>query len=171
MSQLGVREQTGFNADSTALVEGVFHYGWTTLLRFHMGLSQHVCGREFHFWELVPASVKCLVYWHKTGWTEVNDEDGWAQRSWPFDLCFVTLRLSAVSRDSSQLGMNSIGAATSWVLCTEQLLYMQSNVQGYHIQWLLGHFLSASRCQVNFFCDILLIRGETYRDRSRRDEE
>lgn len=165
MSQFGVREQTGFNADSIALVEGIFPYRWTTLLRFHVGLSQHVCGRGFHFWELVPASVECLVCWLKTGRTEVNDEDGWAQRSWPFDLCFLRLRLPALFLYSSRLGMNSIGAATSRVLWTEQVLYMQSNVEGYHIQWLLDHFLSASRCQFDFFCDLLLICGETYRGR------
>lgn len=165
MSQFGVREQTGFNADSIALVEGIFPYRWTTLLRFHVGLSQHVCGRGFHFWELVPASVECLVCWLKTGRTEVNDEDGWAQRSWPFDLCFLRLRLPGVFLYSSLLGMNSIGAATSRVLWTEQVLYMQSNVEGYHIQWLLDYFLSASRCQFDFFCDLLLICGETYRGR------
>lgn len=55
------------NAGSIALVEGIFPYGWTTQLRFHVGLSQHVCGRGFHCWELVAASVECLVCWHKTG--------------------------------------------------------------------------------------------------------
>lgn len=142
------------------MVEWIFTYGWTTLLRFHLGFSQHVCSRRFHFLELVPVSVRCLVGWHKTGRMELNDV--WAQRSWPFDLCLFRLRFLAVSRNSSWLRMNSISASS----------YLKSF--GQNSYWIWGQMLkviTSSGLWIIFFllagvasfCDLLLIRDETSR--------